>query len=220
LFEKKKIETKYTIFEFIMKQNKMNSSFYANKISDIIHKIKNEILNEEKMNEIENIITCPISHEIFKNPVIADDKFTYEETEILNWFKNHNTSPLTGKKISKNLSDDVNMKQLINIFLLKKQEFNSINLLGDNYILKIQQVLEENCKKIKKEIIEAIHNSKKELNISLNYDMFNTSFSELEKEITNYFYVKMYHTLFSELKKKGYTIKRLNNSNNYTIKFS
>lgn len=41
-------------------------------------------------------ITCPITHQIFLNPVIISDGNTYECDAIHEWLKNHDTSPLTG----------------------------------------------------------------------------------------------------------------------------
>jgi hypothetical protein len=100
----------------------------SNKIVDLIHKIKNKELNEEEINEIVEYITCPITHEIFKNPVRANDNITYEKHAILEWLKNKNTSPCTRAEIF-DLTDNVDMKELIDIFLLKypsylKDQFN------------------------------------------------------------------------------------------------
>jgi len=39
---------------------------------------------------------CPISHALFRDPVIAADGFTYERVEIARWFASHDTSPMTG----------------------------------------------------------------------------------------------------------------------------
>ncbi len=38
---------------------------------------------------------CPITLQIFQEPVVASDGNTYEKTAILNWFKTNNTSPIT-----------------------------------------------------------------------------------------------------------------------------
>ena len=73
--------------------------------------------------EIENIITCPITHEIFKNPVLAEDGITYEKHAILEWLKNNNTSPITQAVISKNINNNIGIKQLVDIFLLKNPDY-------------------------------------------------------------------------------------------------
>jgi len=45
--------------------------------------------------------TCPITHEIFTDPVIAQDGHTYERTAITEWFKHNDISPMTREKIGK-----------------------------------------------------------------------------------------------------------------------
>ena len=66
---------------------------------------ENEARNKEfsKYNFPENIsknYICPISHDVFYNPVTTSDGQTYEKMEILRWFLEGNeTSPLTGKKL-------------------------------------------------------------------------------------------------------------------------
>ncbi|KAF8464899.1 hypothetical protein BDZ91DRAFT_729114 [Kalaharituber pfeilii] len=39
---------------------------------------------------------CPICYELFKNPVIAEDGFTYEKQQIEQWFQSAHSSPMTG----------------------------------------------------------------------------------------------------------------------------
>jgi hypothetical protein len=69
------------------------------------YKKEKEIINKEnnKYNYPENIsknFICPISYDIFYNPVITCDGQTYEKMDILRWFMEGNeTSPLTGKKL-------------------------------------------------------------------------------------------------------------------------
>ena len=49
--------------------------------------------------------TCPISKQIFRKAVVAEDGFTYEKKCIEEWLKNNDTSPTTREKISKSLHD-------------------------------------------------------------------------------------------------------------------
>lgn len=42
---------------------------------------------------------CPITQDIFLEPVFAEDGHTYEKDAIKKWFETHNTSPLTNKKL-------------------------------------------------------------------------------------------------------------------------
>jgi hypothetical protein len=43
---------------------------------------------------------CPISMDIMKNPVICEDGYSYDKTNILNWLKTSSTSPMTREKMS------------------------------------------------------------------------------------------------------------------------
>ena len=51
----------------------------------------------------EEDITCPITHEIFIDPVILEgDGYTYERTAIERWLGSNSTSPSTGAAIKRN----------------------------------------------------------------------------------------------------------------------
>jgi len=61
-----------------------------------------------------NTLTCPITLELFVDPVLADDGYTYERSAIVEWIKNHNaTSPMTRQPIKiKELKTNRVVKQL------------------------------------------------------------------------------------------------------------
>ncbi|CAF1070043.1 unnamed protein product [Adineta steineri] len=61
-----------------------------------------------------NALVCPITLELFIDPVVADDGHTYERTAIIEWIKNHNeTSPITRQPIKlKSLQSNRIAKQL------------------------------------------------------------------------------------------------------------
>ena len=48
-----------------------------------------------KLNEIPQEILCGITGKIMSDPVVAQDGFSYERANILEWFKNQKTSPTT-----------------------------------------------------------------------------------------------------------------------------
>lgn len=61
---------------------------------------------------------CPITQKIMKNPYLMEDGFNYEKEnidEVLN--ENDCESPITGKKISKNGTQNVNLLQRIRQFI-------------------------------------------------------------------------------------------------------
>lgn len=78
---------------------------YMEEVFDEKYKKEKEKISKEnnKYNYPENIsknFVCPISYDVFYNPVITCDGQTYEKMDILRWFMEGNeTSPLTGKKL-------------------------------------------------------------------------------------------------------------------------
>lgn len=52
------------------------------------------------MDEPDNPLICPITWQIFTDPVIAEDGHTYERKFIIEWIKDNGTSPLTRQKLS------------------------------------------------------------------------------------------------------------------------
>jgi hypothetical protein len=63
---------------------------------------------------VASVLTCPITMELFVDPVLADDGYTYERTAIVEWVKNHKeTSPMTRQPIKlKDLKSNRVVKQL------------------------------------------------------------------------------------------------------------
>ncbi|CAF0720998.1 unnamed protein product [Adineta steineri] len=58
-------------------------------------------------------LICPITLEIYRDPVLAEDGHIYERTAISQWIKQQGTSPLTREPLDiNNLRSDENIKQL------------------------------------------------------------------------------------------------------------
>lgn len=53
--------------------------------------------------EVKKNMTCPISFNIFRDPVIAVDGYTYERKYIEDWFTISMKSPMTGEFLSSSL---------------------------------------------------------------------------------------------------------------------
>lgn len=49
---------------------------------------------------IKHSLTCPITNEIMKCPVVAPDGHTYDREAIVRWLSDNSTSPLTGARMS------------------------------------------------------------------------------------------------------------------------
>lgn len=58
-------------------------------------------------------LTCPLSQEIFVDPVIASDGQTYERAEIIKWIARYECSPITGVHMDDKLIDNVEIRQII-----------------------------------------------------------------------------------------------------------
>lgn len=56
---------------------------------------------------------CPISHEVMQDPVIALDGKTYEREAIAEWFKHHNTSPITRAVVPSTLIPNDALRNII-----------------------------------------------------------------------------------------------------------
>ena len=48
----------------------------------------------------DDALICPITLELFHDPVLAQDGHTYERAAIEEWIRKNNTSPLTNQQIS------------------------------------------------------------------------------------------------------------------------
>lgn len=93
-------------------------------------------------------LVCPISRQIFRNPVVAADGFTYEELEILKWFKVNKTSPRTRQYMSEKLTDNRMVQNLVEDFLSKnpQEKVNQYSSLYDHqlYYEKINVIISNN----------------------------------------------------------------------------
>lgn len=75
----------------------------------------------DKAEALEKNWQCPITSELFTDPVICDDGHTYERTAIEMWLQTHNTSPLTNSVLqSKRLIPNIVMRLTIMEHLSQK----------------------------------------------------------------------------------------------------
>lgn len=91
-------------------------------------------------------LRCPITHEIFLDPVVCEDGFVYERYAIEDWFKKKSTSPLTNTEITnKNTFPVFYIKKIIDDLLirnpeLKKEQYTLI-LTHNNNVKEIQNIM-------------------------------------------------------------------------------
>jgi hypothetical protein len=93
-------------------------------------------------------LLCPITNEIYVDPVMTSDGMTYERVAIERWFAGgNNTSPLTGLPVDTcMLKPDISMKRRLDVdiypFKLHTQDVNLIELVGHGPLVELlQQVL-------------------------------------------------------------------------------
>ena len=79
---------------------------------------------------------CPITHQIFKDPVLAIDRIYYEREAIEEWFKNNNTSPITREIIDKIVISSILFNNLLNEYLEKNPDE-----LKNQYICKFNEII-------------------------------------------------------------------------------
>lgn len=110
-------------------------------------------------------LKCPITHQLFCNPVMADDGHIYEKLAIEQWFKTTHgcRSPMTNSHISKNLKPIYPLKNLVDELIDENP-----NLKEDQYPPSNYHEFEDN----KEEIVNLIKNrSFNELTKYINFDL-------------------------------------------------
>lgn len=68
-------------------------------------------------------VCCPISCDIFDDPVKAEDGVTYDRKAIEEWMIKSNLSPWTGQKISNHLVKDVDMQRKVDAYKFLKKDY-------------------------------------------------------------------------------------------------
>lgn len=69
----------------------------------LVYHGKNMPVQENIDSFVLNTLTCPITLELFVDPVLADDGYTYERSPIVEWIQGNNgTSPITRQPIKLN----------------------------------------------------------------------------------------------------------------------
>ena len=76
-----------------------------------------EIEYKFESDDMKKTFTCPISYNVFVDPVICSDGHTYERKYIEDWFKISDKSPMTGKNVlSKEFYPNYLLKVLLNAY--------------------------------------------------------------------------------------------------------
>ena len=63
--------------------------------------------------KIRDEFVCPITYEVFRDPAVACDGFTYERSAIEKWLRSNTNSPKNGLPMDNALLPNINLKKLI-----------------------------------------------------------------------------------------------------------
>ena len=66
---------------------------------------------------MEEFLTCPLTKQIYYNPVVAEDGYTYESIAFKDWVKYNKKSPVTGESIRSLTIPNRRMKEIVEIYL-------------------------------------------------------------------------------------------------------
>ncbi|MFN7095831.1 MAG: ankyrin repeat domain-containing protein, partial [Burkholderiales bacterium] len=90
--------------------------------------------------EFPDKLLCPITHEPFKEPVIAEDGHTYEKKAIEKWVKEKGNSPKTREKISNKFITNWDKKSQITEFLDEKKLCSQAAFLEAIRLGKVEEI--------------------------------------------------------------------------------
>ncbi len=81
------------------------------------------------MNTSDDLLRCPITYELFRDPVLAQDGHTYERQAIEEWIRRNGTSPITREPLAiEHLYPNRTVKELVDAFetLLRQKNYQFI----------------------------------------------------------------------------------------------
>ena len=117
-------------------QTNMSSSFRVNKNAIMKKPVAPDASYEKVLKKIplrmRDNIKCPISHEVMKTPVVAEDGFTYEYENIVKALSMRGKSPLTGMEIGSKLVLNQNLRKIIEAFISRNDRFDYKGSSGEH----------------------------------------------------------------------------------------
>jgi hypothetical protein len=138
----------------------------------------------------EKIITCPMTSQIYFNPVMTSDGHTYEKNAIVKWLFRHNTSPMTNIMLENNtLTKNIIVRQYVDEFINSNPEKISNVYNNDTYDdVMIEEIEEkkENIKNLKKQIdiiIEGPFSYEEELDVMNKKNKISQTIKNINKDI-------------------------------------
>jgi hypothetical protein len=97
----------------------------------IIEQFEKELNYSENEEELMSCLVCPITTELFNQPVLAADGQIYEETAFTDWWKLKGTSPMTGADIIGKTTKVYNIKSIIDKMIENNPSLKSMKYEPD-----------------------------------------------------------------------------------------
>eukprot|EP00943_MAST-04B_sp_MAST-4B-sp1_P009226 g9226.t1 len=105
--------------------NRLGGNHGNSTVAPIINNNVDTVLRTNTYSDCPELYKCPITTEIMKDPVTAEDGYTYERSAISEWFKDNDTSPMTNMKIGKNIVPNRALKSATMEFMDKVDRDNA-----------------------------------------------------------------------------------------------
>jgi tetratricopeptide (TPR) repeat protein len=164
---------------------KDNNAEFSSKFSIEIGKLPAEKVLEKRLEKEydkirENLkveaFICPLTKNIFQEPVIAADNYTYEKIAITEWLIRNDTSPKTNQKLlHKNLLPNHATKSMIDLFKQEHDGWKNLKQTEKRFLFlfapKIQELLQKEVATLEQKAAErllfdwqsSVHLNKEEL---------------------------------------------------------
>jgi len=134
----------------------------------------------------ETTIVCPITKQIFCDPVVADDGNVYEKDALFEWLKTNKSSPMTREPITDRVLPVILLRNMIEDFIVNNPELKQR-----------QYIPVREFKKYKEEVYGFIKNN--QFNELLNYHYYNytdliklkikINLNDKDKEVNSIYYI-------------------------------
>ena len=93
---------------------------------------KEEEIEEVKLTININNFICPISRELFYDPVVAEDGHIYEKQQLEKWLQECDTSPMTRERIGNNFKSCQIIKNMIDMLITNYPKIKDLQYCPDN----------------------------------------------------------------------------------------
>lgn len=91
-------------------------------------------------------LICPITQQVYYEPVVADDGYIYEKDAIEEWLESKNISPMTRETISEKVISVQFMKTMVDDYLIKNPQMKARQYIGTKLFKRFQITIFDHIK--------------------------------------------------------------------------